>query len=201
MITLYADELMSNEIYFKLQQIAQHNDFIVFKRQNKPDMVINVEILPIPHKIKFTTHAYGTVLIDCDLQMVVGYNYDTDLNRVLLLGAKIYAMTVWNLSNEDLDFISQSIKMSYDSLSHIHRSTLDVIQHQPQRYMQNGHFIQIVFNNGKYHIDISSYARYKPFVAEKVAIVAKNGTNFFCETNSKILAEFVLHFVNACSTT
>lgn len=189
----------SHHICTKLSQMARGEiqTAFVFQRPDKPGIVINVEIMPIPKKVRLYTNNYGSVLVNCELQTVNDYIYDLELNRVLLIAVKLFAMSFWTIQHEELSFISHSLKTKFEVINSVQRYHLDLIRRHPHRFLQAGQMIQISFREGNYIIEQSSWSHYEFFSAQHIAMVRKDGLKAHYTSDNKDLVRFVLNFITA----
>ena len=199
MHTLNHLDATSNQVHLALNEMAeQESPYFVFQRRNTGnDIVVNVQILPIPNKIKFYTNSYGTVLIDCQTQTVTGYLYDIELNRILLMGAKLFAMNKWRFKYEWLDFITKNVLTMYDTLSHVHTSTLRTIQREAQRYTLDGELIQVAYIDCNYVISLSSFAHYRMHGFLEIAKISGNAHDIHIIAQHTEHVKFAMMFVSA----
>lgn len=198
MLTLTPDTATSHNVCSGLLTLVNdHDKTIIFQQPNKPDIVIFVDILIFVKKMKLWTQNNGELFIDFTEKRVYNYLTDLELNRVLLMGIKLFAMSYWRIPFEQSNFISANVKNSIEVLTHVHKGTLARIKSETQRYMIAGEYIQIVLEDDFYHISYSSYSHYDFYSIAPLAKIRHDGLEVNYTTINEKMIPFLLAFIGA----
>lgn len=198
MFTLTPETATSHNVCSGLMNLVNdHDKTIIFEQANKPKIVIFVDVLSMSKKIKLWTKEYGELFIDFTEKRVYNYLTDLELNRVLLMGIKLFAMSYWRISFDHLHFISANVKNSIEVLTHVHNGTLARIKSEPQRYMIANEYIEIAFDSDFYHIRYTSYSHYDFHSIGPIAKIRYDGLEASYATTNEKLIPFIMAFIGA----
>lgn len=193
--------LTSADVVEKMKEIRYGTipfNYLFFQLQNGVILSVNVRFSVEDKTIEFYTKDYGRTVINFAEKKIHGVILDIDLNRVLLMSAKTFAMFSWFIKFEELRFITAKVLFHTSSL-HYYLSSYQIEQiiKEPQRYEDNQRFVQIAFEDDQFVVGLSSYSHYMPHFTHVIAKISSTGYDVTITAKCEEDVKLALKVINA----